>query len=344
MTSSSYSAAELRVPRILVVDDTPDNLFLMNGLLEDRYEVLQAASGREALDIVMSAYPPDMVLLDIMMPGMDGYEVMRRIRQHPPTANIPIIFLTALSSQQDERLGRDLGAEDYLTKPVDPEQVVLRIEAHVRATAQARRLDALSEKLSRHLQPEVWQRLFHGADAASIGFEERMVTVLYAETLHLGGWGEGDRDRFETELQWLSARHGGTIDRFVYGAAVVFFDEPEPAVRMALDLQRAAFDLQLRVGVHTGVCDVAEFAIGHERRVTLVGDEVMLAARVAGTSSVGSVAIAPEAYALVQQEIESDADAGVVREEFRDSDFAQAQLTPAPQGPAHGLAGASLTS
>src|SRR6185369_16027728 len=106
------------------------------------------------LKIVMSDSPPDMVLLDIMMPDMDGYEVMRRIRQHPPTANVPIIFLTALASLQDERLGLDLGAIDYLTKPVDPDQVVRRVEAHVLATARARKIEALSEKLARQLPPE----------------------------------------------------------------------------------------------------------------------------------------------------------------------------------------------
>ena len=95
------STTEVKVPRILVVDDMPDNLFLMNGLFEDRYQVVQAPSGKDALTIVMSENPPDMVLLDIMMPDMDGYEVLRRIRQHPPTANIPIIFLTARASQQD---------------------------------------------------------------------------------------------------------------------------------------------------------------------------------------------------------------------------------------------------
>jgi adenylate cyclase len=142
--NASQPALEARVPRILVVDDMPDNLFLMHGLFEGRYDVVQASSGKEALQVVMSSNPPDMVLLDIMMPDMDGYEVLRRIRQHPPTANIPIVFLTALATRQDERLGMDLGAVDYFTKPVDPELVMRRLEAHVRATVHARRLEALS--------------------------------------------------------------------------------------------------------------------------------------------------------------------------------------------------------
>src|SRR5205807_7933921 len=93
--TTNANADGTQVPRILVVDDMPDNLFLMDGLLEDHYRVVLAPSGAEALKVVMSANPPDMVLLDIMMPDMDGYEVLRRIRQHPPTANIPVVFLTA---------------------------------------------------------------------------------------------------------------------------------------------------------------------------------------------------------------------------------------------------------
>ena len=145
------SSASRKQPRILVVDDTPDNLFLMNGLLGDRYDVVQATCGREALAVSMSDNPPDMVLLDIMMPDMDGYEVLRRIRQHPPTAIIPVIFLTALAAQDDKALGLDLGAIDYLTKPVDPSLVIQRVEAHVRATTRARQVEALSEKLARRI-------------------------------------------------------------------------------------------------------------------------------------------------------------------------------------------------
>src|SRR3954468_6328580 len=142
-TAMNPISPDREVPRILVVDDMPDNLFLMNGLFEDRYQVIAASSGQEALKVLMGADPPDMVLLDIMMPDMDGYEVLRRMRQHPPTANIPVIFLTALASRRDERLGMELGAIDYLTKPVDPELVLERVEAQVRATGHARRLEEL---------------------------------------------------------------------------------------------------------------------------------------------------------------------------------------------------------
>jgi adenylate cyclase len=326
----TQSVPEIRVPRILVVDDMPDNLFLMNGLFEDRYQVIQASSGKEALKVVMSANPPDMVLLDIMMPDMDGYEVLRRIRQHPPTANIPVIFLTALATRQDERLGMELGAVDYLTKPVDPELVVQRVEAHVRATAHARRLEALSEKLARQLSPADWNCLFHGSDFDSIHFEEKVQTVLYAEAAGSVNWSESKRDSFAAEVEWLAMRHRGTVDRFIQGAAAVSFDEPTCAVRMAMDLQRSAAALQLRLGLHTGICDIGTFCSGPQICCTLIGPETWLAAQVAATAATGSIAVSPETYALVKDGIHAEVASCLLTEEFQDSDLAQVCLTPTP--------------
>ena len=319
-----------RVPRILVVDDTPDNLFLMNGLLEDRYDVVQANSGREALEVVLGSEPPDMVLLDIMMPDMDGYEVLRRIRQHTPTANVPVIFLTALATRQDERLGMDLGAIDYLTKPVDPELVIQRVEAHVRATAHARSVEELSEKLARHLSPESWSRLFRGADEASIRFEQRRQTVLFTETANGDALDERLRDSFAAELEWLAIRHHGRVDNFHDGAGVVFFDDPVACVRMAMDLQRSANELRLRIGVHTGNCEIGTFRSDFETRCTLIGHETRLAAKVAATAATGSIAVSPETYALVRDEIHSEAAGCLLMEEFHDEGLAQVCLTPAP--------------
>jgi CheY-like chemotaxis protein len=321
---------EIRVPRILVVDDMPDNLFLMNGLFEDRYKVVQASSGKEALKVVMSDEPPDMVLLDIMMPDMDGYEVMRRIRQHPPTANIPIIFLTALASQQDERLGLDLGALDYLTKPVDPELVMQRVEAHVRATAHAKRIEELSGKLARHLSPDSWQRLFHGQALGTITFMERQQTVLYAEAPGVDALTERQRDSLAAELEWLATRHNGHVDHFHDGAGVAFFEEPAACVRMAMDLQRSASELNLRMGVHTGICTIGTFRGDLDWRCTLIGPETELAAKVAATAATGSIAVSPETYALVKDEIHTDTGGCLLMEEFQDSDLAQVCLTPTP--------------
>ncbi len=121
----------LEKPTILVVDDTPDNLTVMSGLLKDLYKVKVANSGDRALRIAASAAPPDLILLDIMMPGMDGYEVLRRLRADSQTRDIPIIFLTAKSEVEDERFGLELGALDYITKPISPPIVLARVKNHL---------------------------------------------------------------------------------------------------------------------------------------------------------------------------------------------------------------------
>jgi class 3 adenylate cyclase len=265
-----------------------------------------------------------------MMPDMDGYEVLRRIRQHPPTANIPVIFLTALATRQDERLGMDLGAVDYLTKPIDPELVVQRVEAHVRATAHARRVDALSEKLARQLSPGDWERLFHGPDLETIRFEEKVQTVLYVDAVGSVNWTERERDSFTAEVEWLAMGHRGTVDRFLHGASAIAFDEPTACVRMAMDLQRSAAELQLRMGVHTGICDIGTFRSGHQACCTLIGPETWLTAQVAASAASGSIAVSPETYALVKDGIHTETGGCLLTEEFQDSDLAQVCLTPTP--------------
>ena len=117
-------------PTILVVDDTPQNLALMRDLLETDYTVKLAPSGERALKIAQSQ-PPDLVLLDIMMPDLDGYEVCRRLKANPQTADIPVIFFTAKTETQDEQMGFALGAADYITKPISPPIVLARVKAHL---------------------------------------------------------------------------------------------------------------------------------------------------------------------------------------------------------------------
>ncbi len=329
MTARHYNAK--RIPRVLVVDDMPDNLFLMNGLFEDRFEVIQASSGREALTIVMSRNPPDMVLLDIMMPDMDGYEVLRRIRQHTPTATIPVIFLTALASQQDATLGLNLGAADYLTKPIDPELVVRRVEGHMKQAAHARKIEALAEKLARRLPPDVWQRLFHGAEIEEIRFEEKRQTTLYAEPVSPSLLTPMDHDAFVAEVEWLATRHSGVVDRFFDGAAVVFFDDPADCCRMALELHRAAGELRLRMGMGTGICDIGIFRNDHMEACTLIGTETRYAARMAAKAASGSVAISPETYEAVADEVHAELRSCMVMEEFdEDDELALICVTPPP--------------
>jgi len=116
---------------ILIVDDTPDNLTLMNGLLKDDYRTKLANNGERALSVASALPPPDLILLDIMMPGIDGYEVCRRLKADARTQDIPVIFLTAKTEVEDEQQGFDVGCVDYITKPISPPIVLARVKTHL---------------------------------------------------------------------------------------------------------------------------------------------------------------------------------------------------------------------
>jgi putative two-component system response regulator len=120
-------------PTILIVDDAPDNITLLSALLRDEYRTLAATTGEAALRISSGDKTPDLILLDIMMPDIDGYEVCRRLKREPKTADIPVIFLTAKSNVQDEQKGLELGAVDYIAKPPSPPIVMARIRTHLHA-------------------------------------------------------------------------------------------------------------------------------------------------------------------------------------------------------------------
>jgi putative two-component system response regulator len=141
-------------PTVLVVDDTPDNLSLMSGLLKDLYRVKVANNGEKAIKIVQSDNPPDLILLDIMMPGLSGYDVCKLLKDDPVTRDIPIIFLTAMTGTDDEKKGLELGAVDFITKPVNPPIVLARVatQLHVKASA-----DFLKDK-AHYLESEVTKR------------------------------------------------------------------------------------------------------------------------------------------------------------------------------------------
>jgi hypothetical protein len=119
-------------PTILVVDDTPDNLQLLSGLFKDEYRVRIANSGEKALEICTSENAPDLVLLDIMMPGMDGFEVAKRMREHPNSEHIPVIFVTAMTGDDARLKGLELGAVDFVTKPINPNVLIPRVRNFMR--------------------------------------------------------------------------------------------------------------------------------------------------------------------------------------------------------------------
>jgi len=116
---------------VLVVDDTPTNIQVLMEILKDDYRIIAAVNGKRALRLAVSDPPPDIILLDVMMPEMDGYEVCARLKADAKTRDIPVIFVTAKSETQDETKGLELGAVDYITKPISPPVVQARIKNHL---------------------------------------------------------------------------------------------------------------------------------------------------------------------------------------------------------------------
>lgn len=139
---------------ILVVDDTVENLSVMNGLLANDYQVRIANSGERALQIMNGDSLPDLILLDVMMPGISGFEVCRRLHGDPRTVKIPVIFLTAKAEIEDEQIGFDVGAVDYIVKPISPPIVMARVRTHLKLKAVA---DFLEDK-NLFLKQEVERR------------------------------------------------------------------------------------------------------------------------------------------------------------------------------------------
>ncbi len=124
-------------PTVLAVDDSSDNLWVLSGLLKPKYRVKLANSGEKALQLVHAGAPPDLILLDVMMPGMSGHEVCRQLKDAPATRHIPIIFLTAMVGADNETHGLEMGAADFITKPINPAVVLARVATQLQAKAGA---------------------------------------------------------------------------------------------------------------------------------------------------------------------------------------------------------------
>ncbi len=157
---------------ILVVDDTPENIDVLRGILGSHYTVKVATSGQLALKIAKSAKPPDLILLDVMMPEMDGYDVCRLLKADEGTRNVPVIFVTARSDVEDEMLGFSLGAADYLVKPVSAPLVLARVRTHLALHDRARQLEGLVLERTASLQAKIDE--LEKARRAITGFENAL--------------------------------------------------------------------------------------------------------------------------------------------------------------------------
>ncbi len=152
---------------ILVVDDTPENIDVLRNILAEDYRIRVATSGEKALKIIYSDEPPDLILLDIMMPGLSGLEICRRLKANPDRRRIPVIFVTAMSSIEDEERGLALGAVDYITKPISPPIVKARVRTHLALYDQARELERMVRQRTQELlttRQQIIRRLGRAAE------------------------------------------------------------------------------------------------------------------------------------------------------------------------------------
>lgn len=295
-------------PKILVADDAPDNVALVQDLLSvEGYAVIPAYDGQEALLKIRSVLP-DVVLLDINMPRMDGYETCRQLKEDPATADIPVLMLTALAQPDDRVKGLQLGAEDYLTKPFDYRELVARVRARLRTKQAADELRAAQRAIrstfERYVSPRVVERLLADPSQVRLGGVQQVVTILFADLRGYTAMAEALPPEHLVEVlnghltvaaQAILA-HEGTISTFVGDLVMAIYNAPLPQPDHALRAARTALALhqgmarhhaglapELRmnfgVGIVTGEALVGNLGTRELQLYTAVGDVVNLAQR-----------------------------------------------------------------
>jgi class 3 adenylate cyclase len=265
--------------RLLVVDDTPANIRLLEAVLSPRgYAVDAAASGAEALER-LAADPPDLVLLDVVMPGMDGYEVCRRIRAEPATRLLPVVMVTATPGQERVQ-ALEAGADDFLRKPIDQAELLARVGSLVRIKRyhdtierQAAELRGWNEELERRVDRQVAElqrmarlkrflspqvaELVSAGDQSILESHRREITVVFCDLRGFTAFAETVEPEdmmavlreYHAALGELAFEYEGTLERFTGDGLMVFFNDPVPctdapvrAVRMALGMRNRVRD------------------------------------------------------------------------------------------------------
>ncbi|HQM50767.1 MAG TPA: response regulator [Candidatus Hydrogenedentes bacterium] len=316
-------------PNIMVVDDTPANLKLLSNMLQERgYEVRPLQSGKMVLNAART-HPPDLILLDINMPEINGYEVCEQLKADAALCGIPVIFISALTETEDKIEAFRRGGVDYVTKPFQFEEVLARVNTHLLLKDARCRLEDLSRKLARYLSPQVYLSIFEGKQDAHIGSNRKKLTIFMSDIVGFSR----QTDCMEAEdlttllnsylnrMARIVLAHGGTIDKYMGDAILVFFGDPESkgvvedaaaCVAMALEMRAAVDELraewqkkgictnfEIRMGITTGYCTVGNFGSEERMDYTIIGGQVNLANRLQNAAVPGEILIGPETFALV---------------------------------------------
>jgi class 3 adenylate cyclase len=269
--------------KILVVDDTPHNVKLLADLLEaSGYEVGTAHSGQEGLEQV-AKFQPDLVLLDIVMPDLDGYEVCRRIRQDPDTSLLPVVLVTALDPGEERVKGIEAGADDFLTKPINRAELLARTRSllrirqlHATIEDQTQKLAEWNRRLEQRVQeqleelqrtarlkrffsPQLAEAILSGDAEDPLKPHRSKLTVTFLDLRGFTAFAETEEPEemmavlreFHDEMGRLIMKHEGTLERFTGDGMMIFFNDPVPvpnpeerAVRMALEMRESITDLK----------------------------------------------------------------------------------------------------
>ncbi len=318
---------------VLVVDDTKVNIDILVEALSEDFDVCVAMDGESALRLVAEA-PPDLILLDIMMPEMDGYEVCRRLQEDPETRGIPVIFVTTKSEVEDETMGFKLGAVDYIAKPISPPIVLSRVQTHLALKDSRRKLEQFSDKLSRYLPSQVYRSILEGETDARIASCRKKLTVFMSDvvgfTLQTESMEAEDLtsllNSYLNRMVEIVLAHGGTLDKYIGDAILVFFGDPETegvaedacrCLQMAMDMRIAVEELrkeweqtgichqfEIRMGIATGYCTVGNFGSEERMDYTIIGSQVNMASRLQSAAAPGEILICPETFLLVGRKFE----------------------------------------
>jgi len=309
---------------ILIVDDTPVNLELLSGMLKEHsYRIRAALSGELALQAARNE-PPDLILLDINMPGMDGYEVCRRLKADEKLKEIPVIFLSALSEMMDKVKAFNVGGVDYVTKPFQLEEIRARVETHLTLKAAREYLKDknrfLEYTFSRFVSPKVVETMKQRPISEFLKMERCELTVLFADlrgftTMANELTPEEIQETLNSFLEVMVARieeAGGMMDKFLGDGFMALFGAPLRREDHALQALNASAAIQqahrrwmeergaggrpcrpLGIGVATGETVVGAYGTHNRMEYTALGHVVNLASRLCGAAEAGEILTTP---------------------------------------------------